>query len=638
MASPPPPPGGCFGHHSHQPPAYPTYPPYCYPVHYPPNARHVPGVVNTNKLPRGMSVGEAVDISDFDRLMRHQDFREVLMAAARVKVIDGAPPPGPGILNLAAGVGQADKAAKIVRENVSNNSSLGSQLPRGLFPHTDLLIDVTMDSLTRDFEARLSILGGAVGYSSNGSGDLSGSGSDEEYVPPAKKARQRKGRDSPSQAIAVKYSKGQTDILTEWMIVNRAHPFPAPEQIKALSGATGLSYSQVVNWTTNVRKRNLKATVERGKKPHHFLDFLFLAEDRENKGEEKSTPLTALASVKKSCSASARGRQATKNPKSTCRRSRSKTKSTRGRKLNERQKKKELPMQVPSALYPSLPIGRELPPLSGGGVPPPRLPLRAQRGIAPYTDATRPFFPGPFYSGGRMNAPHTVYPPYYSHVYHPCDTRHSPQRPIHHEGDARTITPSNNAGFPTRDQEPNMGDAIITPSSSSSLTGHVKRDSIALIAEALDFWDNDLLSVEDMSNDAAFCSVRGLVGDRAEHGRMWHQQYKSNNSNGNRTGRHPQQRSSITEAAALPEARNEVPCRMFERRLSGVASTLAAYGAEWEPLPASLSATLTASAAKPDGRSASLTVQDIEDAVMTPMPLDDEGIFLEFLEESAVSV
>jgi len=36
----------------------------------------------------------------------------------------------------------------------------------------------------------------------------------------------------------------------------------------------------VVNWTTNVRKRNLKATVEKGKKPHHFLDFLFLADNR----------------------------------------------------------------------------------------------------------------------------------------------------------------------------------------------------------------------------------------------------------------------------------------------------------------------------------------------------------------------
>jgi hypothetical protein len=50
-----------------------------------------------------------------------------------------------------------------------------------------------------------------------------------------------------------------------------------------LCEATGLAYTQVVNWTTNVRKRNLKATVEGGKKPHHFLDFLFLAEDREKR-------------------------------------------------------------------------------------------------------------------------------------------------------------------------------------------------------------------------------------------------------------------------------------------------------------------------------------------------------------------
>ncbi len=48
--------------------------------------------------------------------------------------------------------------------------------------------------------------------------------------------------------------------------------------------AAGLTKSQVVNWTTNVRKRNLKATVEKGKKPHHFLDFLFLANDRDEKG------------------------------------------------------------------------------------------------------------------------------------------------------------------------------------------------------------------------------------------------------------------------------------------------------------------------------------------------------------------
>ena len=60
----------------------------------------------------------------------------------------------------------------------------------------------------------------------------------------------------------------------------------------------------MVNWTTNVRKRNLKATVEKGKKPHHFLDFLFLADNRfkivvapapGSAGKARSKPRNALA-------------------------------------------------------------------------------------------------------------------------------------------------------------------------------------------------------------------------------------------------------------------------------------------------------------------------------------------------------
>ena len=94
---------------------------------------------------------------------------------------------------------------------------------------------------------------------------------------------------SPGQtdAIAVKYSKWQTDILMNWMIEHKADPFPSLQEIHSLSEETGLSHSQVVNWTTNVRKRNRKATLS-GKKPHHFVDFVFLAQDRDDK-KRKST-------------------------------------------------------------------------------------------------------------------------------------------------------------------------------------------------------------------------------------------------------------------------------------------------------------------------------------------------------------
>lgn len=89
------------------------------------------------------------------------------------------------------------------------------------------------------------------------------------------------------EAIAIKYSKWQTDILMKWMVDHNEEPFPDPTAVAQLMAQTGLSQSQVVNWTTNVRKRNKKATCQGGKKPHHFIDFLFLVQEREKKQQQR---------------------------------------------------------------------------------------------------------------------------------------------------------------------------------------------------------------------------------------------------------------------------------------------------------------------------------------------------------------
>ena len=100
---------------------------------------------------------------------------------------------------------------------------------------------------------------------------------------------------SKRKPIANKYSKAQTDVLMNWMVQHFAHPFPNPSEIEKLAKETGLTEAQVVNWTTNVRKRNRKATLEENKKPHHFIDYLFLAHDRDKQAAAANQASTAFA-------------------------------------------------------------------------------------------------------------------------------------------------------------------------------------------------------------------------------------------------------------------------------------------------------------------------------------------------------
>ena len=84
--------------------------------------------------------------------------------------------------------------------------------------------------------------------------DRSGEEEEEEGGGGVKATKKAKGKN----AQVPKFTKWQTDILIDWMIEHREHPFPTAEQIHSLAESVGLTETQVVNWTTNVRKRNLK--------------------------------------------------------------------------------------------------------------------------------------------------------------------------------------------------------------------------------------------------------------------------------------------------------------------------------------------------------------------------------------------
>jgi Homeobox KN domain len=158
-------------------------------------------------------------------------------------------------------------------------------IQRGSFPITDSIIEDSMLMLQEEHEA------GEQWLQQQQQGQTDG-------VASTLGAHYKRGRSEvvgssgvavvqKREGIVVKYAKWQTDILMNWMIEHKEAPFPNQEAIEWLTSRTGLSNIQVINWTTNVRKRNRKATCVGGKKPHHFIDFLFLAHDRELKAQQQ---------------------------------------------------------------------------------------------------------------------------------------------------------------------------------------------------------------------------------------------------------------------------------------------------------------------------------------------------------------
>ena len=169
-------------------------------------------------------------------------------------------------------------AADILRILVTSKSEEQEKMmSRGECFITDSMIDETIRTLASELKLCLDLKRQIrSGHTLELAPASSAAG---KTVPPTRnEVQERRGgvkssrkKTKNNKSIAQKFSKFQTDVLTKWVIENCRDPRPSNKDEEDLSRATGLSIQQVRTWVANVRKRNMKATIEGEKKPHHFL-------------------------------------------------------------------------------------------------------------------------------------------------------------------------------------------------------------------------------------------------------------------------------------------------------------------------------------------------------------------------------
>ena len=232
--------------------------------------------------PPAATKSDESSLDDMDLMLLHEDFPKLLALSAQVKELRNTlvnPPASQKTVSSALSPKEIEGAvARMQHELLRFPQQARQSVMRGKYPMTDFTIDDSVKTLEKELTHLKKFV-------------HAHEGENVTLVNVTSSSKGKKGGKSKKEAIALKYAKWQTDILMNWMIEHLEEPFPDQAETQKLMDQTGLSQSQVVNWTTNVRKRNRKATCQGGKKPHHFIDFLFLVQDRENRRKHKGVEI-----------------------------------------------------------------------------------------------------------------------------------------------------------------------------------------------------------------------------------------------------------------------------------------------------------------------------------------------------------
>jgi len=205
-------------------------------------------------------------LDELDLILCHEEFPSLVSLSKKVKNLHqmlkrGAPE---ALIYYEQNVPATPKSALTSKEVMAFVMRLREHLStptlvirRGAYPVTDASLDDNIAILQREVEYCESCIRKAVSL----------------VTAPAES--------TAALSCSTKYAKWQSDILFRWLVDNHKAPKLHREACLDLASRTGLTPHQVSTWLQNMRRRRQTNTVKGTKKAAHFLDYLFLAHERD---------------------------------------------------------------------------------------------------------------------------------------------------------------------------------------------------------------------------------------------------------------------------------------------------------------------------------------------------------------------